>query len=399
MIFATYWFIVFAAVFFPLFGCVRAPGRRLVVLLAACFCFQWHFAGPAGMWPILGLAALTYLAGLSDRRWHRWAAITVVVAALAFYKYSHFLAIEVIGPVSPGFGSWVDRHALAWLPAAPPLAISFFSFEFVHYLYDRSQGAPAMRHPGKFAAFAFFFPSLVAGPIKRYQPFLASLETSADRIQASEIQAGILRVAVGFFKKIVIADNLTVAIGFWQPRFADLSLGGRWLVFFAIAARILADFSGYSDIAIGLARMAGIELPENFNWPYLATNLQDFWRRWHMSLSFWIRDYVYIPLGGNRRGIPRKILNGLIAFGLIGLWHGAAWHFIGWGIYHGAGLAISSNYRACGAVGRGCGAAFDRLPPVAWALTLLFVCIGWVYFFYPIGEGTRMLRLLIAANV
>src|SRR5205085_4390276 len=138
-----------------------------------------------------------------------------------------------------------------------------------------------------------------------------------------------------------------------QLQFAGAGLFDRWELLVCIALRILLDFSGYSDIAIGCARLLGIQLPENFNWPYAARNLQEFWHRWHISLSSWIRDYVYIPLGGNRHGLARKALNALTAFALCGLWHGAAWNFVLWGVYHGAGLAISSNYRtALGPAGR-----------------------------------------------
>ena len=138
---------------------------------------------------------------------------------------------------------------------------------------------------------------------------------------------GMMQIALGYTKKI-IADNLTLWIQQQQPSFYHLSLGYRWVLFAAIGFRILFDFSGYSDIAIGLTRMMGIYIPANFNWPYFSTNIREFWHRWHISLSTWIRDYVYIPLGGNRHGTTRRLLNGLAAFSLCGLWHGAAWNFV-----------------------------------------------------------------------
>jgi len=209
------------------------------------------------------------------------------------------------------------------------------------------------------------------------------------------VKVGLIRIAVGITKKVVIADNLTAAIGFWQSRFADLPLTGRWLLLGALGLRILMDFSGYSDIAIGLGQLMGIRLPENFNWPYVARNLQEFWHRWHISLSSWIRDYVYIPLGGNRHGLARKAFNALAAFALCGLWHGPAWNFVLWGVYHGLGLAISSNYRvALGAPGRWVSGVMAAVPLLSWALTTLFVFVGWLYFFYPVPDATRMLRLL-----
>ena len=395
MIFTTYWFALFALVFFPLYWAARPAGVRFGLLLVACLVFHAHFAGAAGVIPIVALAVVTFLAGLSRARWALISAMILSVLALVFYKYTHWLTLDLLAALHPAWANQLHEAARAVQPLTPPLAVSFFTFEFVHYLYDVLKGAPSIRHPAKFAAFTFFFPSLVAGPIKRYQPFLASLDAGLARVALDDVKAGALRVATGFVKKVLLADNLTAAIAYWQPHFAELPLSARWLLWAALGLRILFDFSGYSDMAIGLAQMAGVRLPENFNWPYSALSLRDFWQRWHISLSSWIRDYVYIPLGGNRHGVARKTANGFIAFGLCGLWHGAAWNFVFWGLYHGAGLAVSTTYRTLlGAPGRALGAAFDRVPLLGWAVTLLFVFVGWLYFFYPVPEATRMLRLL-----
>jgi alginate O-acetyltransferase complex protein AlgI len=395
MIFTTYWFAVFALAFFPLYWLARPPAVRFGLLLVACFVFHGHFAGAAGLLPIVILAALTYGAGLSRSRPVLIGTMALSVLALVFYKYTHFLTLDLLASLNPAWGRSLHDAARQYQPATPPLAVSFFTFEFVHYLYDVLHGAPSIRNPAKFCAFTFFFPSLVAGPIKRYQPFLASLDAGLARVALDDVKAGLLRVSTGFVKKVVIADNLTGAINYWQPHFAEVSLGYRWLLCLALGLRILLDFSGYSDMAIGLAQMAGIRLPENFNWPYSARNIQEFWQRWHISLSSWIRDYIYIPLGGNRHGPARKAANGVIAFGLCGLWHGAAWNFALWGLYHGVGLALSSTYRTIlGAPGRALGVVFDRVPLLGWALTMLFVFLGWLYFFYPVAEATLMLRLL-----
>ncbi len=399
MIFTTYWFGLFALAFFPIYWSLRLPGPRFWFLLAACFVFHGHFAGAAGVVPIVVLATATYAAGLSRRRWAIDAAMLLAVLALVGYKYTHWLALDLLGWIDPAGGRRLDAIARAALPSAPPLAVSFFTFEFVHYLHDVRRGEPSIRHPGKFCAFTFFFPSLVAGPIKRYQPFLAALETGLARVNPDDVKIGLMRVALGFVKKAVIADNLTAAIEFWQPQFAGLTLAGRWLLCVALGLRILLDFSGYSDLAIGFARMAGIRLPENFNWPYAAVSVQDFWRRWHISLSLWIRDYIYIPLGGNRHGPARKAINGVVAFGLCGLWHGAAWNFVIWGLYHGAGLAISAGYASLlGAPGRALARGLARAPWLGWIATMLFVFIGWLYFFYPVPEATKMLTLLFTPH-
>ena len=396
VIFTSYWYTLFAVVFFAAYW--AAPWRlpRLGLLVAGSFWFYLHFAGAAGILPIVVLAATTYLGGLLPWRGARVVAMALPIASLVFYKYTHFLAEQVVGLVSADWAVRSDALAGHWLPAAAPLAVSFFVFEFVHYLYDVNQGSAPIRNPAKFAAFAFFFPSLVAGPIKRYQPFLGSLNEGLGRVSLEDVKVGLVRVAIGLFKKVALADNLAAAIRYWEPQYEHLSRHSRWEFLAVLALRILLDFSGYSDIAIGFARMMGIAIPENFNWPYLAGNVRDFWHRWHISLSTWIRDYVYIPLGGNRHGTGRKILNGFIAFGLVGLWHGPSWHYAFWGLYHGAGLAVSANYPTLfGSPGRALARCFERVPVLGWALTLLFVLIGWLYFFYPMADANRMVELLV----
>jgi alginate O-acetyltransferase complex protein AlgI len=395
MIFTTYWFSLFAVVYFPLFWMATLRWLRLGLLLAACFTFHAHFAGAAGMLPIIILATTTYLAGIWRNRTALVGAMVLPVTALAFYKYTHFIALSVVALLNPAWGEGADHFAGSLLPITPPLAVSFFVFEFVHYLYDVRKGAPSIRNPAFFCAFTFFFPSLVAGPIKRYQPYLASLHSGLGSVGADDVKLGVMRVALGLFKKLVIADNVTAALKFWQPQYPHLTLLSRWEFVLAIGVRILFDFSGYSDIAIGLARMMGITLPENFRWPYLATSVTEFWHRWHISLSTWVRDYVYVPLGGSRHGVARKILNGLIAFALCGLWHGPSWNFAFWGLYHGTGLAVSSNYEAVlGRPGSAIARFFSRVPLAGWALTLAFVLVGWLYFFYPVADATHMARLL-----
>lgn len=209
------------------------------------------------------------------------------------------------------------------------------------------------RHPPphpRFAAFSFFLPSLVAGPIKRHPPCLASLDADPACVTVNDVNAGALRVATGFVRKVVLADNPTAAIAYGQPPFAGLPLAARWFFCAAHGLRIL------------LAQMAGIRLPENFRWPCAATSGPDLWQRRHLALSTWIRNGVSIPLGGNR---------------------------------HGAGPALRTTSRPLlGAPGRRLGTALDRLPRLAWALTMLFVFVGWLYFFYPVPAATHMLRLL-----
>ncbi|HKV42879.1 MAG TPA: MBOAT family O-acyltransferase, partial [Blastocatellia bacterium] len=321
MIFLAYWFVLFGFVALSLYHTAAWGRVRQGLLLASCVVFHAHFAGPAGVLPIIVLAALTYLAALSGRSSVCVGAMIVCAFALVFYKYTRFFCNGVLGAVSPVLGEHLWTGVQPFLPAAPPLAISFFVFEFVHYLFDVRKGGEPIRNPIRFSTFAIFWPSIVAGPVKRYQQFLPALDRGLTSAGSNDVVQGLLRIAVGLIKK-VCADNTTIFINARQPHFDLLSIAGRWAVFLALALRILLDFSGYSDMAIGYARIMGIRLPENFNWPYTARSLVEFWHRWHISLSLWIRDYIYIPLGGNRHGTPRKILNGMLAFGICGLWHG-----------------------------------------------------------------------------
>lgn len=394
--FITYWFVIFACIFFPIFWLCAIPSFRKIWLLIASVIFHYRFAGPAGVAPIVFLGAVTYIAGLSNIKMLRIITIILCVLALAFYKYATFILSQILGIFDPNFAEAVlDSARQSLIPQAPPLAISFFVFEFVHYLVDLQRGKKPIRSVVDFTLFSIFWPSVVSGPVKRFEQFIPSIVSGCRSVNLKDIQIGTMRIGVGLIKKLVIADNLTGCISLWQPIYADLSLEKRWFMLGAISLRILFDFSGYSDIAIGFARLMGIKLPENFRWPYLATNLQEFWRRWHISLSTWIRDYIYIPLGGSKQGVVRKISNGIIAFGICGLWHGAAWNFIFWGLYHGIGLVIFTNLQSW----FGKYNLFTKnqvlLSPVSWFFTFFYVSIGWLFFFYPINEATKMIFLLI----
>lgn len=398
MIFTTYWFLAFATLTVALYWLVPRASLRIWVLGTACAVFHGHFAGPAGVIPIVALMLITFCAGFTGRPTWCLAAIVVCVLTLCFYKYVLFLIGVVVQPWHPALAVALSTQTKSILPGAPPLGISFFVFEFVHYLFEVRRGSEPIRSPLKFVLFSIFFPSLVAGPIKRYQQFLPSLEAGSQRFSPENLSAGLIRIAIGFAKKVLLADNLTFFIDQHHPRFETLGITGRWIFVVAVALRILMDFSGYSDIAIGFARLLGVTLPENFNWPYLAQNLQEFWQRWHISLSSWIRDYIYVPLGGSRHGTPRRLLNGFIAFSLCGLWHGAAWNFAVWGVYHGIGLAICAAYRQLpGGLGTVIERIFVKEPLLGLAITQIYIWLGWLLFFYPLAEAWHMIRLLFGA--
>lgn len=392
MIFTTYWFVLFAAGVLPLYWLLPRPWLRQWFLAAACLLFHGHFAGPAGMAPIMVLMVLTYGAGLTRRKWVCVLAMAVCVLALCFYKYALFLIGALVEPWNAALAVTLVTDTRAIMPGAPPLGVSFFAFEFVHYLFEIRKGGEPIRHPLKFLLFSIFFPSLVAGPIKRYQQFIPALEEGSRHFRLDDMAEGFRRIGLGFCKKVILADNLTLYIEQTQGQFAAVGLFDRWVLLAAIALRILMDFSGYSDIAIGFARLLGVRLPENFNWPYLAGNLQDFWQRWHISLSSWIRDYIYIPLGGSRHGPARRVANGLLAFGLCGLWHGPAWNFVIWGLYHGVGLSLCATYEKIPLLGPAFSAVFKKEPWAALVLTQLFAWLGWLLFFYPVPVAWQMAK-------
>ncbi len=392
MIFLDTWFWIFAAVALP--GYWLCPSRaKLYWLLAASAVFHWHFAGPAGMAPILVLAVITYAVGIGIatgvRRGAFVAACVTLVGALAFYKYSEFGAGSLAGLLG-----WLDLRPWAaglssWTAPVAPLAISFFTFEFVHYLYEvRVHGRAPIRNPFHFGVFAIFFPSLASGPIKRFNDFVPQLEGLRNP-GVDEVLDGARRVIRGLFKKVCIADLLVELIVILEevPHWTPPVVGSLAVL---QGFRIYYDFAGYSDMAIGLARMLGLRIPENFDRPYFSTSLREFWRRWHMSLSTWIRDYVYVPLGGNR---TRRGANLLIAMVLCGLWHGAAWNFALWGLWHGLGLALEAGVRRARPAWLEAGGPMRGLR---WAVCYGWVSYGWLLFFYPIGTVADMTAACLA---
>lgn len=301
-----------------------------------------------------------------------WCVVGVVQAVLILmvFKYWNFFT-ELLWGYS-GENPW---H---WKGAFLPLGISFFTFEFIHYAMDRYRGKTEAGSFGEYLAFILFFPTLVAGPIKRYQNFLPSLRApGAD--WAADWQRGLTRILCGLVKKFAVADFLTAFTD--HLNYADIAQADRvvlplWLL--AYGLKIYFDFSAYSDIAIGSARLFGICVPENFDWPYARRNIAEFWSHWHISLYRWLVDYVFIPLGGSRARLPRVCQNVLLTMLISGLWHGAAMNFLVWGLWHGLLLCGHRLWRQW----RGVPSANpSRLANFAsWLLTFVLVNLGWAFF-------------------
>lgn len=298
--------------------------------------------------------------------------VAVNLGLLATFKYLNFF-IDSANFLLAGTGL-----KLGTLQIILPIGISFFVFEAMSYCIDVYRGhLEPCRRWRDFGLFIFFFPRMIAGPIIRPADFLPQLERRLE-LQWPNVLVGGQMFLLGMTKKLVIADTLAP--------FSDLVFGnptaysGSTILQAALAytLQIFCDFSGYSDMAMGLARLLGIELPVNFRLPYAAVSLTEFWRRWHISLSSWLRDYLYIPLGGNRGGTARTYLNLFMTMTLGGLWHGASWHFVVWGALHGVGLAIHKAYLSCRT-----GVAEQPGPlgrVLSWLLTMAFVVVTWIFF-------------------
>lgn len=308
-----------------------------------------------------------------------WFGIALNLAPLLYYKYWNFL-LRAGSDTLTLFGAALGQPiALSAGDIVLPAGISFFTFQGISYLVDLARGDIAgARRLVDFGMYHTLFPQLIAGPIVRYK----EVEDRVARrpLDPADIEAGALRFCTGLAKKIVIADAMgTIADALFALPAGQLDATAAWLATVAYTLQIYFDFSGYSDMAIGLGRMLGFRFPENFDLPYRSLSITEFWRRWHMTLSRWFRDYVYIPLGGNRAGPFRTHANLLAVFVLCGLWHGAAYSFLAWGLYHGALLVIER------ATGRG--RAWLLPAALAWPLTLLLVMVGWVIFRAPTLEG------------
>jgi alginate O-acetyltransferase complex protein AlgI len=376
----------FAAVFAVswLLAGARARMARIVFLLGASYAFYAHwnwrflpliFASSTVDW-LLGNA----IGASRDpvRRKH-WLAVTVVLnlGVLATFKYLGF-GVEAARDLLSALGF---HPSIAALRIALPIGVSFFTFESMSYVIDVYRG-DIEPHPSyvEYLAFVAFFPHLVAGPIVRPRDLLPQISAPAVWDERGATEA-LWLIAAGLLKKIAISDYLSVNLVdrvFDAP--AQFSALECYAAVIGYAVQIYCDFSGYTDIAIGSARLLGIRFPKNFDAPYTAASIQDFWRRWHISLSTWLRDYLYIPLGGSRDGSVRTAVNLMITMLLGGLWHGANWTFVVWGGLHGAALAVTRGFeRARERAGRVAPAGRFR-HVLGVVVTFHFVCAAWIFF-------------------
>lgn len=365
--------IVFLFRFLPIFmtGYYLLPGRMKNVLLFLGSLFFYAWGEPVYVLLMLFSTVSDYAHGIGIERCRGTRAakgllissVCINLLTLGFFKYADFLIGAVNGLTGAG---------LPLLSLPLPVGISFYTFQTMSYSIDVYRGrAKARRNFLDFGVFVTMFPQLIAGPIVTYRDVEERLHER--QITAEEVSSGLKRFCVGLAKKVLLANRLgELWNGISLRPLQELGTLTAWLGILAFAFQIYFDFSGYSDMAIGLGRMLGFVFPENFRYPYISASVTEFWRRWHISLGSWFREYVYIPLGGNRRGLARQLLNILIVWTLTGIWHGAGWNFLLWGLWFALWLMLEKLFlgRVLAAAPRGIGVLYNSL----------LVLVGWVLF-------------------
>lgn len=362
---------VFLPLVFAVFWMARSREQRYAVLTISGYVFygwwDWRFCSLLLLSSVVsfGAALLIESAGTVSAK-RAWAASSIAVdlAVLGFFKYYNFFAANLT-LLTPGIAPPLLNIVL-------PIGISFYTFHTISYIADVAAGRVRPTHDIlEYLSYVSLFSQLVAGPIVRYRQIEDDLERVDKPLLADYVSVGLGFFIVGLIKKVVVADRIGQYVDAMLAAPAEMSTAGAWSTAVGYALQLYYDFSGYSDMAVGLGHLFGLRIPQNFNAPYRATGIRDFWRRWHISLSTWLRDYLYVPLGGNRRGRLRTDVNVLSTMLLGGLWHGANWTFVLWGAYHGGLLILERHLESW----------WSGLPLVARrGGTFLLVVVGWVLF-------------------
>ena len=397
MIFSSVQYVLFFVIVLMLMAALPSDRLKKAALLAGSYAFYafWDYRFVV---LLAGASAFNYYVGQnierssSDSTRTRWLRFGVVfdLLLLGVFKYFNFFIDSTNAVLRP-------LHAdLPFIHVVLPVGISFITFEVISYLVDiyRRESRSA-RSIWELALLVAFFPHLIAGPILKPMQFLPEIEKKIE-IRWTNIERGLQLFLLGLVKKVLISDHLAPFVErvFHNPgQFGSATI---WLAVTAYAMQIFCDFSGYSDMAIGSARCIGFEIPPNFNLPYISQNITEFWRRWHISLSTWLREYLYYPLGGNRLGKARQYVNLLVVMLLGGLWHGAHWNFVVWGGIHGLGLA--AHKMLLDRIGSHTGKPPNPLiRGLNWVTTFVFICVAWVFFRAgTFGTAFLMIRKMFA---
>lgn len=376
--------------------------KNTILFTASIFFYSW--GETSYVMVMIASIIINYIVGLlidknEDRLRKIYLTIGIILnlVILGHFKYTNFL-VENINSLASLLG--LDSTIELSKPVHLPIGISFFTFQAISYIVDvYRKTADVRKNPINLALYISLFPQLIAGPIIRYNTIADQIRDR--KINSQNISYGIQRFIIGLGKKVIIANNFGYVVDqifAYDP--STLSTPVIWMVIILYSLQIFYDFSGYSDMAIGLGRMFGFKFLENFNYPYISKSLREFWRRWHISLSTWFRDYLYIPLGGNKGGNKRTYLNLFIVFFLCGLWHGASWNFIIWGLFHGFFLATERISKV-----RSCIAKTKQLLPskifnfAAHSYLLLIITVSWVFFRSDsLSQSLGLLQFMFTSN-
>ena len=388
--------VLFLTMFLPtvlgLYFLAQEKLRNAVLLTASLIFYAW--GEPKAVIVMVALIVLSYVVGLGIERYPKYSKCILTfgilsnLSALIYYKYWMFLLENINLCYSPPPISVIPKIAL-------PIGISFYVFQILSYLIDVYRGqVAAQRNLASLATYVSLFPQLVAGPIVRYETIEKDIQNRSVRYE--QVYQGLRRFVIGLAKKVLIADQMAfVADTVFNSPVKEIPTLFAWVGALAYTLQIYYDFSGYSDMAIGLGRVFNFKFLENFNYPYISKSISEFWRRWHISLSTWFKEYVYIPLGGNRRGNLRCYINLFIVFLITGFWHGATWSFVVWGVWNALFIIIERVGRnlvhgvdvkgSCGQMGKGSTEnrlqrILSILSPLQHLYALLVIMIGWVIF-------------------
>lgn len=395
MLFNSLNFAVFLPIVFLLYWAIPNRKRWLLLLISSYYFYMsWN---AKYVFLILGMTAISYICGIgierakkkSLKKWILVGTTILCLGILFLFKYYNF-SIAIISNIGEMIA--IPLHPVT-LKLILPVGISFYTFQIIGYIVDVYRGGVfAERHFGKYAAFISFFPQLVAGPIERSRNLLPRM-SSMHTFCYDKAAEGLKRMAWGYFKKIVVADRLAIYVDAIYGNVVNYSGFSLIIATLFFTVQIYCDFSGYTDIAIGTAKLMDIDLMENFKSPYLATSFKDFWRRWHISLSSWFRDYLYIPLGGNKFGPLRRDFNTIITFLMSGLWHGADSTYLVWGGLHGIAQVAEKHF--CGKRKHMNGWKVFRGIKITFVF--LFCCFAWIFFrAETIGDACYIIKNITA---
>jgi alginate O-acetyltransferase complex protein AlgI len=395
MVFSSIVFLVyFLPIFFIIYYAAPKAAKNIVILVGSIFFYAW--GAPKFIFVILGTTLLDFfLVNAMEksedepkRRLMLLVSLCVNLGLLFYFKYSNFF----IENVNTGLGLLGAKH-VHWTKLALPIGISFYTFETLTYVIDvyRRVHKP-LKNFWDYQLYIILFPKLIAGPITRYHEISDQI-TNRDATDTIDYKlTGFYRFVLGLAKKVLIANAMGAqADAIMGHNYYGINTTMAWLGAVAYTFQIYFDFSGYSDMAIGLGKMMGFRFPENFNSPYTSGSITEFWRRWHITLGAWMRNYLYIPLGGNQVSATRLYMNLWLVFLASGLWHGASWSFVFWGAYHGAFLVIERM---------GWGKILAKMwQPFAVFITFIFVVIGWVFFrIEQIGDALKFVKIMFKFN-